>query len=49
MKSKLATELKILLDNMSQEEFDKEWEEVVKLKFPADFNEVLKNIEKGNK
>ena len=34
MRSKLAEDLKNVLDNMSQEQFDKEWEEIENQGFP---------------
>lgn len=34
MQSELAENLKTVLDNMSQEQFDKEWEEIKKQGFP---------------
>ena len=34
MRSELAENLKTVLDNMSQEQFDKEWEEIVSKGFP---------------
>ena len=35
MRSKLAEDLKNVLDNMSQEQFDKEWEEDAEIVVPA--------------
>jgi hypothetical protein len=43
MKSELAQKLETLLNNMSQEEFDESWNEIVKLKFPSSFQEVVEN------
>lgn len=43
MKSELAQKLKILLDNMSQEEFDKDWDKIVALNLPSNFEQVIKN------
>ena len=34
MRSKLAEDLKNVLDNMGQEQFDKEWEEIENQGFP---------------
>ena len=34
MRSELAKKLKTVLDNMSQEQFDKEWEEIENQGFP---------------
>jgi len=34
MRSELAKNLKTVLDNMSQEQFDKEWEEIENQGFP---------------
>ena len=34
MRSKLAEDLKNVIDNMSQEQFDKEWEEIENQGFP---------------
>ena len=34
MRSKLAEDLKNVLDNMSQEQFDKEWEKIENQGFP---------------
>ena len=34
MRSKLAEDLKTVLDNMSQEQFNKEWEEIENQGFP---------------
>ena len=34
MRSELAENLKTILDNMSQEQFDKEWEEIKNQGFP---------------
>ena len=43
MRSELAQKLKTLLNEISQEEFDKSWNEIVKLNFPSSFEEVLQN------
>ena len=43
MKSELVQKLKTLLNEISQEEFDKSWNEIVKLNFPSSFEEVLQN------
>ena len=42
MKSELANKLKNLLDNMSQEEFDKQWVEITALGFTGpSFSDIL--------
>ena len=48
MRSKLAEDLKNVLDNMSQEQFDKEWEEIENQGFPNVIlltgNEIIKEL-----
>ena len=48
MRSKLAEDLKNVLDSMSQEQFDKEWEEIENQGFPNVIlltgNEIIKEL-----